>query len=253
MKPPYFELKGVSYRYRDAAALDNISLSIPTGRRLALLGANGCGKSTLLRILDGLYFPQSGTLNYHGNLLTEVDFQHDDFAYEFRKRVGLVFQNPDVQLFCPTVLDEVAFGPLQLGWPQDRVRHAVAETLERFEIADLRDRAPHRLSGGEKKRVALASVLVIDPQVILLDEPTAGLDPRSQDQIIDLMRTWEDKTIVIATHDLHLLEEIADDCAVLDRGRLAAQGSPAAILADEPMLIATNLIGPRTGKMLSRG
>lgn len=242
-----FELTDVTFAYRGVTALDRISLEIPAGRRVALLGANGCGKSTLLRILDGLYFPDSGLVNYHGVPITEIDFEHDSFAHSFRKRVGLVFQNPDVQLFCPTVFDEVAFGPLQLGWPKDKIRSTVAEALDYFEIADLKDRAPHRLSGGEKKRVALASVLIMDPEVILLDEPTAALDPRSQGQIVDLMKSWESlgKTLVTATHDLHLLEEIADHCIVMDKGRIAGQGTPADILANEPLLVGANLILPR--------
>ena len=239
-----FELDNVSFAYRGVTALHRVSLTVPAGRRLALLGANGCGKSTLLRILDGLYFADSGTVRYHGAALTEVEFEHDSFSHAFRKRVGLVFQNPDVQLFCPTVFDEIAFGPLQLGWEKDRIKSTVAEALEYFEIADLRDRAPHRLSGGEKKRVALASVLIMNPEVILLDEPTAALDPRSQGQIVHLMKSWESlgKTLVIATHDLHLLAEIADDCIVLDKGRIAGRGTPAQVLADEPMLRAANLI-----------
>lgn len=239
-----FELENLSFAYRGVVALDRISLNIAAGRRLALLGANGCGKSTLLRILDGLYFADSGTLRYHGAPLTEADFEHDAFAHAFRKRVGLVFQNPDVQLFCPTVFDEVAFGPLQLSWPKDKIRATVAEALDYFEIADLKDRAPHRLSGGEKKRVALASVLIMDPEVILLDEPTAALDPRSQRQIVDLMKSWEalGKTIVTATHDLHLLDEIADHCLVMDKGRIAGEGTPAQILADQPLLLGANLI-----------
>ena len=239
-----FELEKVSFAYRGVTALDQVSLAVPAGRRLALLGANGCGKSTLLRILDGLYFPDSGSVRYHGAPLTEVDFEHDSFAHAFRKRVGLVFQNPDVQLFCPTVFDEVAFGPLQLGWAKERIKEMVGEALEYFEIAELRERAPHRLSGGEKKRVALASVLIMNPEVILLDEPTAALDPRSQGQIVQLMKSWESlgKTLIIATHDLHLLEEIADDCVVLDKGRIAGRGTPAEVLGDEPMLRAANLI-----------
>ncbi|MBY0503590.1 MAG: energy-coupling factor ABC transporter ATP-binding protein [Bryobacteraceae bacterium] len=241
-----FELERVSFSYRGVTALDDVSLTVPTGRRLALLGANGCGKSTLLRILAALYFPDSGSVRYHGAPLTEAEFEHDSFSHAFRKRVGLVFQNPDVQLFCPTVFDEVAFGPLQLGWPKERIRQTVNEALDYFEIADLRERAPHRLSGGEKKRVALASVLIMDPEVILLDEPTAALDPRSQSQIVALMKSWESlgKTLVIATHDLHLLTEIADDCLVLDKGRIAGRGTPAEILADESMLLRANLIRP---------
>ncbi len=193
-----------------------------------MLGANGSGKSTLLRLLDGLCFAASGTVRFCGEPLTEERFQDETFSFDFRRRVGLVFQNPDVQLFNPTVFDELAFGPLQLRWPPDLIRQRVAQTLDDLNIAHLKDRPPHRLSGGEKKRVAIASVLILDPQVLLLDEPTAALDPRSQSQTIDLLAGWKDtgRTVVTATHDLDSVEEIADYCFVFQAGRLVAQGAP---------------------------
>jgi len=149
-----------------------------------------------------------------------------------------------VQLFNPTVFDEVAFGPLQLGWPKSEVRDRVSETLERFGIAHLKDRVPHRLSGGEQKRVALASVLALDPAVLLLDEPTAALDPRSQSRMIDLLVEWGGgaKSVITATHNLGDLEDIADRCLVLDGGRVVAEGAPAEILRDRELLERTNLV-----------
>jgi len=239
-----FELEAVSYRFNRVVALDGLSMSIPAGTRVALLGANGSGKSTLLRILDGLYFPDAGRVTFQGEALTESRFADDAFAYGFRRRVGMVFQNPDVQLFNATVFDEVAFAPLQLRWPASEVRARVMETLERFRLADLKDRVPQRLSGGEKKRVALASVLVMDPEVLLLDEPTDALDPRSQSQLIDLLIGWADgsKSVITTTHHLGILEEIADRCFVLDHGRLAAERTPAELLVDEDLLDRTNLI-----------
>ena len=238
-----FELDRLSYRYEQLTALDDLSLSIPEGSRVALLGANGSGKSTLLRILDGLHFPQTGTVRFRGEDLTEDRFGDDAFAFAFRKQVGLVFQNPDVQLFNPTVFDEVAFGPLQLRWPKTEVRERVSEILDRMRIAHLKDRVPHRLSGGEKKRVALASVLVLDPAVLLMDEPTASLDPRSQSQLIDLLVEWGGgaKSVIIATHDLGDLEDIADRCYILDGGRLVAERAPAEVLRDRELLERTNL------------
>jgi len=211
-------------------------MSIPAGLRVALLGANGSGKSTLLRILDGLYFPESGRVRFQGEALTESRFGDDEFAHAYRRRVGMVFQNPDVQLFNATVFDEVAFGPLQLGWPARDVPARVMDALERFRLSDLKDRVPQRLSGGEKKRVALASVLVMDPEVLLLDEPTDALDPRSQSQVIDLLMGWADgsRSVITATHHLGILEEIADRCFVLDRGRLVADRTPAEVLEDHP-------------------
>jgi cobalt/nickel transport system ATP-binding protein len=196
-----FELDRLTYQYERLTALDNLTLSIPEGSRAALLGANGSGKSTLLRLLDGLHFPHAGAIRFRGEELTEERFGDDAFAFTFRQQVGLVFQNPDVQLFNPTVFDEVAFGPLQLRWPKAEVRERVAEILDRLRIGHLKERVPHRLSGGEKKRVALASVLVLDPAVLLLDEPTASLDPRSQSQLIDLLVEWGGgaKSVIIAT------------------------------------------------------
>ncbi len=239
-----FEAQNVTYHYQQIAALKELTLSIPEGSRVALLGANGSGKSTLLRMLDGLYFAESGSLRFRGEELTEQRFAEEKFSCQFRRQVGLVFQNPDVQLFNPTVFDELAFGPLQLRWTKPEVRDRVAETLDRMGIAHLKDRVPHRLSGGEKKRVALASVLVLEPAVLLLDEPTAGLDPRSQSQLIDLLVGWAGgtKTVITATHDLGDLTDIADRCFVLDHGSLAGTGTPSEILGDRELLERTNLV-----------
>jgi cobalt/nickel transport system ATP-binding protein len=238
-----FEIEGLTYRYGQIPAIDGLSLAITEGSRVALVGANGSGKSTLLRILGGLYFGQEGVVRFRGDELTEDAFAHDDFAFWFRRRVGLVFQNPDVQLFNPTVFDEVAFGLLQMRWPKNEVRERVEASLERFRIAHLRDRAPHRLSGGEKKRVALASVLTLDPEVLLLDEPTAALDPRSQSELIDQLVDWGGgaKTVITATHDLVHLADIADRCCVLDAGKLAADAMPEEILRDRALLERANL------------
>ena len=238
-----FDVEHLTYSYEGVIAIHDLSLAIPEGR-VALLGANGSGKSTLLRLLDGLIFGQSGTILFRGDDVSEEHMLDDAFALPFRRTVGMVFQNPDVQLFNPTVFDEVAFGPLQLRWPKNDVRDRVAEVLERLRIGHLKNRIPQRLSGGEKKRVALASVLVLDPGVLLLDEPTAALDPRSQSEVIDLMVEWGggSKSVITATHDLGDLEDIADHCYVLDAGKLVAEGSPAEILADTELLRRTNLI-----------
>jgi cobalt/nickel transport system ATP-binding protein len=239
-----FEVDRLTYRHERTNALNDLSLSIPEGSRVALLGANGSGKSTLLRLLDGLYFPETGRVTYRGEQLTEDNFANDEFAFAFRRQVGLVFQNPDSQLFNPTVFDEVAFSPLQMRWSKAEIRERVMETLDWLRISHLKDRAPQRLSGGEKKRVALASVLVLDPAVLLLDEPTAGLDPRSQGQLIDLLVQWGGgaKSVIIATHDLDDLRDTVDRCYVLDSGDLAAEGSPDDILCDRELLERTNLV-----------
>jgi cobalt/nickel transport system ATP-binding protein len=241
---PVFELSDVTYRYRDVTALDHLNLTVQAGRRVALLGANGSGKSTLLRILDGLCFPDEGEVRFCGKPLNEASVQNDGFGMNFRRRVGLVFQNPDVQLFSPTVFDEVAFGPLQLRWPADEVRKKITEALEMMEISHLKDRSPHHLSMGEKKRVALASVLILDPEILLLDEPTAALDPKSASHMIDFLvrARGGDKTVVTATHDLDIIPDIADDCIVFHEGRIAAAGPPGQVLSDVPLLKTTGLL-----------
>ncbi|HVO98654.1 MAG TPA: ABC transporter ATP-binding protein [Bryobacteraceae bacterium] len=239
-----FLVENAVFRYQGVVALDGVSLEIAEGKRSVLLGANGSGKSTLLRILDGLCYPESGRITFRGDTIDQASLERDEFAQAFRRRVGLVFQNPDVQLFNPTVLDEIAFGPLQMRWPKDDILKRVEATMATMEITHLKDRPPHRLSGGEKKRVAIASVLVLDPEVLLLDEPTAALDPRSQSQIIDLLIGWGGgrKTVITATHDLGLVEDIADDCFLLQQGRLVAHAAPSVILKDEALLRAANLI-----------
>jgi len=229
-----FEVVDVHFAYQDAPALQGLSLTIEQGQRVALLGANGSGKSTLLLLLDALHFAARGTVSAFGEVLSEGRMQDDETAFAFRRRVGLVFQNPDVQLFCPTVFDELAFGPLQLGWSKSEIRRRVDATLEEFSIAHLKDRSPHRLSGGEKKRVALASVLILNPEVLLLDEPTAGLDPQSASELIDYLVKCHGsgRTVITATHDLDIVEDIADRCFVLQSGRLAASGAANEILED---------------------
>src|SRR5271167_660154 len=239
-----FELQDVGFEYDRIPALRRLSLQVAEGENIALLGANGSGKSTLLRILDALCFPSQGAVSFCGQRLTPELLHQDGFALSFRRRVALVFQNSDVQLFNPTVFDEVAFGPLQLQWPKERALSKVAETLGLMGIAHLRDRPPYRLSGGEKKRVALASVIVLNPEVLLLDEPTSTLDPRSQSQIIDLIQEWKrsSKTVITATHQLEIVEDIADRIVVLEEGKVAASGAPAEILSNHELLLRANLV-----------
>lgn len=243
LTPAIFELRDVTFRYAETDALNGVTMSIHTGERLAILGANGSGKSTLLRLLDALIFPDAGAMKFRAEPITPDRLRYETIAFDFRQRVGLVFQNPDVQLFNSTVFDEIAFGPLQMRWPREKIRERVEAELESLDIAHLRARAPHHLSGGEKKRVALASVLVLDPDVLLLDEPTAGLDPSAQSHVIDWLVGWKGaKTVVTATHDLAIVEDIADRCCVLENGRLAASGTPHEILSDEALLRRTHLI-----------
>ena len=239
-----FELEDVSFEYEHIPALRGLSLQIAEGEGIALLGANGSGKSTLLRILDALCFPSQGSVTFCGQRLKPELFHQDGFALSFRRRVALVFQNPDAQLFNPTVFDEVAFGPLQLQWPSQHVLSKVSAALEQMKIAHLRDRPPYRLSGGEKKRVALASVIVLEPEVLLLDEPTASLDPRSQSQLIELIQDWKgsSKTVITATNQLEIVEDIASRIVVLEEGKVAASGGPREILSSHELLLRANLV-----------
>lgn len=243
MSETIFRLEQVDFGYRGQPALQQLSLTIDAGCRVALLGANGSGKSTLLRLLAALAFPAAGNLQAFGRELNEAAFADDALHYDFRRRVGLVFQNPEVQLFNPTVVDELAFAPLQLGWSRERTRDAIERMLTRFGLAHLRDRAPHRLSGGEKKRVALASVLMVEPEVLLLDEPTAALDPQSQSDVLRLLVESRDsgRTVVTATHDLAIVGDIADRVLVLDAGHIVADGTPGDILADDALLARCHL------------
>jgi cobalt/nickel transport system ATP-binding protein len=225
-------------------ALEHVSIDIRANESVVILGANGSGKSTLLKVLDGLYFPSAGTVHAWGEPLTEASLRVDEFNFAFRRRVGLVFQDSDVQLFSASVLDELAFAPLQLGIPREEVTERVAAALSALRIESLRLRAPHHLSGGEKRRVALGSLLTLQPEVWLLDEPAAGLDPRSQSWLIEFIQEQRrlGKTIVTATHDLSLAEEVASIIHVFSEDhRLIASGAPSDILGDHDLLHQCNL------------
>lgn len=245
---PLFELKNVNYLYLNKIpALNDINLTIEPGEQLAILGANGSGKSTLLKLLDGLIFPSSGIVKAFDKTLTEniLDSDGGDFPQFFRKKVGLIFQNSEAQLFCPTVMDEIKFGPLQLDILKKDIDQRVHDVMEMLHIENLKDRAPYTLSGGEKKKVAIASVLSINPDVLLLDEPTNGLDPRTQrwlvELLIELRKTG--KTIIIATHDLGVVEEVSERAVVFDEGhRIVANDKTRSILDDTSLLMRVNLI-----------
>ena len=241
-----FECRDVHYAYQGRIpALCGIDMAIAKGERIAFLGANGSGKSTLLSLLDGLIFPDSGTIRYEDRELTEAAFMDERFSVGFRSHVGLVFQNPDVQLFCPTVREDIAFGPLQLGMDERVVKTRMEQLAGTLKIIPLLDRPPHQLSVGEKRKVALATILVIDPDVLLLDEPTAGLDPRTTTQLIEMLDQFSraGKTIITATHDLHIIADISDKVYVFGQDRkIAGSGSPEDILANGALLHDNNLI-----------
>jgi cobalt/nickel transport system ATP-binding protein len=236
---------GLHHRYLERfVALDDVSLSVDAGEQVAVLGANGSGKSTLLRVLAGLVFAERGSYRAFSTEVTEDALEDEQFNLAFRSRVGVIFQNPDTQVFSPTVREEIAFGPLNLGLPVDEIEQRTADVLELLGIGDLVDRAPYQLSGGQKKRVAIASVLVSNPDVLLLDEPTAALDPRTQAWLIGLLAQLAEagKTVVLATHDLHALPRVARRAVVLGEDhRVLADGPVDQVLADAHLLGAANL------------
>ncbi len=241
-----FEVKNLDYDYPgNITALKQVSFTVKPGEVVALVGANGSGKSTLLKLMDGLIFPKAGELLALGKTLSEEGLKDKVFASEFRRKIGMVFQDPDVQLFSPTVWDEVTFGPLQLGISKEEVIARGQAALDLMGIAHLRQRPPYLLSGGEKKKVSLASVLSLQPQVLLLDEPTTGLDPSSQGHLIDFLLEWvkEDKCIVFSTQDLDIVDEIATRVIVMGKEHnVVADGQPDDFLLDPDFLVRTNLV-----------
>ncbi len=249
MNEAIFDLRNVSYSYLGKIdALKEISLSILPGEQVCIMGANGSGKSTLLAIIDGLVFPSSGEYYAFGRPVSEEIFdsiKDNEFRGYFRKKVGFVFQNSDVQLFSPTVFEEIAFGPLQLDLSREEVVSRVEDVIDMMDISKLRDRAPHTLSGGEKKKVCIASVLATNPDVLLLDEPTAGLDPRTQLWLIELLQELgrAGKTIITATHDLDIIEQISNRAVVIGEDhRVKVDRGTKAVLDDIELLLAANLI-----------
>lgn len=245
MVEPVFSLKNVGYSYPgDIVAIKDLTLDINRGERAAIIGANGTGKSTLLMLLDALLFAHTGSVTAFGSELTEKAMRDQAVQREFRKQVGFAFQNPDVQLFCPTVKEDIVFGPLQLGVDHAEIRRRLDDVAEKIRISHLLERSPHQLSIGEKKKAALASVLIMEPEVLLLDEPTAGLDPQTMRDIIDVIEAAHKagRTVVIATHDLHIVEEIADVVHVFgDEKTVIRSGTAEEILTDSDFLRKNNL------------
>jgi cobalt/nickel transport system ATP-binding protein len=241
-----FQLERVCFDYGEGIpALRDVSLTISRGEKVALLGANGCGKSTLLKILNGLLHTTSGVFQAFGEEITEKALRHEETAFRFRRRVGFIFQNSEAQLFSTTVRDEIAFGPLQMSLSRAEIAQRIADLASMLGIESLLDRPPFRLSGGEKKKVAIASVLALNPDVLLLDEPTNGLDPRSQQWLVELLVRLNraGKTLVTATHDLDLVPHISDRVVVMDESHaIAAIGTPQLILENTDLLLAVNLI-----------
>ena len=209
------ELNRISYAYpgEPRLVLEQFSLSLPKGKCLALRGDNGAGKTTLFRILAGLAFPLEGSYCFDGQEITEAYLKNNRNAKSFHKRIGYLFQNPDVMLFNGTVYDEVAFGPRQMGLPEEEVAKRTGDCLDLFGLKNLQDKAPYHLSGGQKKRVALAAVMALNPEVLLLDEPLAGLDSGTREMLTEFLGQLKNagKTLILATHDDGLTESLAEE------------------------------------------
>ena len=238
MSDQAIEARDVSFIYPGGTeALRGVSFRISRGEAVGIIGCNGAGKSTLLLHLNGYLTPTRGEVR-----VGDVPLTRQTVAMA-RRAVGLVFQDSDDQLFMASVFEDVAFGPLNLGLSDDEVERRVADALDRVGMAHLRDRPPYHLSAGEKRAVAIATVLAMEPDILVMDEPSSNLDPRARRRLIDLLRSFG-HTLIIATHDLELVVEVCSRVMVLDGGTLVADGPPRDILNDEPLMIAHGLERP---------
>jgi cobalt/nickel transport system ATP-binding protein len=240
-----FRIEHLIHQYSDGTtALDDVSLSFERGDRIALLGTNGSGKTTLLNHLNGILKPTSGAIYYEDKLLT-----YDSKALlELRRHVGFVFQDPNDQLFAPTVKQDVAFGPLNLGFPAEQVKKIVDDALKTVGMAEFAEKPPHFLSLGQKKRVALAGVLAMQPEVIIMDEPTSNLDPRATSEILHLLLQLNREkgiTLLLATHDVDMVPLFANKLYILNKGKLVSQGKPKELFSDTELIRKVNLRSPR--------
>jgi len=232
------EVKDLHYRYPDGtSALRGVSFRITHGEAVAIIGANGAGKSTLLLQLNGCLLPQAGTVRIGDLPLNRKTLLH------VRRTVGMVFQDPDDQLFMPLVHDDVAFGPLNLGLPAEEVEERVESALATVGASHLKDRPPYRLSGGEKRAVAIASVLSMSPSILVMDEPTAALDPKTRRHLIQLLKTFN-HTLIIATHDLDLVLDLCSRAIVFKEGLIVADGPTLEILQNQELLDSSSLEKP---------
>lgn len=222
------DIRELCFAYGEHQILRQVSLQVNAGSKVALLGPNGAGKSTLLLHLNGILQGQ-GRITIDGLELSPANLGR------IRQKVGLVFQDPDDQLFCPTVFEDVAYGPLYEGLPADEVEQRVQQALDAVGMVQASGRSPHQLSGGEKKRVALATVLSMRPALLALDEPTNGLDPRARRALIELLRGLPN-TMLVATHDLAMLKELLPEALVMDEGQVVYQGPTEQLLADAQLL-----------------
>ena len=212
-------LKDICFAYEDRPVLKHIDLQVEAGETVMLEGPNGCGKSTLIRILNALAFADLGTYEFDGDIIDEKSMKKENFAKAFHQKIGYVFQNPEAQLFCASVEEEIAFAPMQMGLPEEEVKRRVEDCIALLNLGSLRDRAPYYLSTGEKKKVAIASILSMNPKVLVLDEPLSGLDTETEEWLTGFLLQLKKsgKTMIIATHNHKFAGTVADRIVFMDR------------------------------------
>jgi len=243
------ETRDITYNYPDGTeALDKVNFKAREGKIVALLGPNGAGKSTLFLHFNGILRPTSGDIVVNGE---EIKYDKKNLM-KVRQNVGIVFQNPDDQLFAPTVVEDVAFGPMNMGLSKEEVEKRVNESLKRVGMEEFKNKAPHHLSGGQKKRVAIAGILAMKPKIMVLDEPTSGLDPKGASQILRILYELnkEGMTIIISTHDVDLVPLYAYQVYIISSGKIIKKGSPQEVFEDVKTIRNANLRLPRIAHLM---
>lgn len=251
MSEIHLSTKNLNYRYPDGThALKNVNMEILKGQKVAIMGPNGAGKSTLFSHFNGLTEPTSGHIELDGKIM-----KYDKKTLlEVRQKVGIVFQDPNDQLFAPTVKEDVAFGPMNLGLSYEEVEKRVNEALELVGMEKFRDKTPHHLSGGQQKRVAIAGIIAMRPEIMILDEPTAGLDPEGVDKVLNILNNLnkEGMSIVISSHDIEMVNGFAEKIFVLNEGEILASGDKHEIFSNKELLKTAHLKAPITTEILYR-
>lgn len=249
MEQIHLETKNLSYTYHDGTqALKNVNIKIRKGEKIAIMGPNGAGKSTLFSHFNGLNEPTSGHVEIDGE---KIIFERDELI-KVRQKVGIVFQDPNDQLFAPTVKEDVAFGPMNLGLEYSEVEKRIKESLEMVGMSGFEEKTPHHLSGGQQKRVAIAGIIAMRPDIMILDEPTAGLDPEGVDKVLDILNNLNNEgiSIVISSHDIEMVNQFADKIFVLHDGEIIAEGDKHQIFSDKELLKKAHLKAPVTTEIL---
>ena len=249
MEQIHLETKNLSYTYHDGTqALKNVNIKIRKGEKIAIMGPNGAGKSTLFSHFNGLNEPTSGHVEIDGE---KIIFERDELI-KVRQKVGIVFQDPNDQLFAPTVKEDVAFGPMNLGLDYDEVEKRIRESLEMVGMSGFEEKTPHHLSGGQQKRVAIAGIIAMRPDIMILDEPTAGLDPEGVEKVLDILNKLNNEgiSIVISSHDIEMVNQFADKIFVLHDGEIIAEGDKHQIFSDKELLKKAHLKAPVTTEIL---